>query len=110
MDPRAALVAAKLLGRMSVVLGIGRLDYVGRFQPFGQVELCATVSQGPEGLWTVSVGSATVPYQHPSPRIVTHVGMFLYDRWLVDEMPKGKTLLPGDAAVLTAEYPLPEIL
>lgn len=110
MDPRAALVAAKLSGRMSVVLGIGRLDYVGRFQPFGQAEFDATVYQGPDGFWVAKVESAAVPYQHPSPRIITHVGMFMYDRWLTDQMPDGRTMSENDVATFTVEYPLPEIL
>lgn len=110
MDPRAALVAAKLSGRMPVVLGIGRLDYTDRFQPFGQAEFDATVYQGPDGFWVAKVESAAVPYQHPSPRIITHVGMFMYDRWLIDEMPDGRTMSEKDVATFTVEYPLPEIL
>ena len=110
MDPRATLVAAKLSGHMPVVLGIGRLDYVGRFQPFGQAEFDATVYQGPDGFWVAKVESAAVPYQHPSPRIITHVGMFMYDRWLTDQMPDGRTMSEKDVATFTVEYPLPEIL
>ena len=110
MDPRAALVAAKLSGHMPVVLGIGRLDYVGRFQPFGQAEFDATVYQGPDGFWVAKVESAAVPYQHPSPRIITHVGMFMYDRWLTDQMPGWRTMSEKDVATFTVEYPLPEIL
>ncbi len=110
MDPRAALVAAKLSRHMPVVLGIGRLDYVGRFQPFGQAEFDATVYQGPDGFWVAKVESAAVPYQHPSPRIITHVGMFVYDRWLTDQMPDGRTMSKKDVATFTVEYPLPEIL
>ena len=110
MDPRAALVAAKLSGHMPVVLGIGRLDYVGRFQPLGQAEFDATVYQGPDGFWVAKVESAAVPYQHPSPRIITHVGMFMYDRWLTAQMPDGRTMSEKDVATFTVEYPLPEIL
>lgn len=110
MDPRAALVAAKLSGRMPVVLGIGRLDYVGRFQPFGQAEFHATVYQGPDGFWVAKVESAAVPYQHPSPRIITHVGMFMYDRWIIDEIPQPRAMTDSDVATFTVEYPLPETL
>ena len=110
MDPRAALVAAKLSGKMPVVLGIGRLNYVGRFQPFGQAEFEATVYQGPDGFWVAKAEKAAVPYEHPSPRIITHVGMFMYDRWLIDEMPKGRHMEPNDVATFTVEYPLPETL
>jgi hypothetical protein len=51
-----------------------------------------------------------VPYQHPSPRIITHVGMFMYDRWLTDQMPDGRTMSEKDVAIFTVGYPLPEIL
>lgn len=110
MDPRAALVAAKLSGKMPVVLGIGRLDYVGRFQPFGQAEFEATVYQGPGGFWVAKAEKAAVPYEHPSPRIITHVGMFMYDRWLIDEIPKARTMTDSDVATIDVEYPLPETL
>lgn len=110
MDPRAALVAAKLSGKLLVVLGIGRLDYAGRFQPFGQAEFEATVYQGPDGFWVAKAENAVVPYERPSPRIVTHVGMFMYDQWLIDEMLKGRYMDPNDVATLTVKYPLPETL
>lgn len=110
MDPRAALVAAKLSGKMPVVLGIGRLDYVGRFQPFGRAVFEATVYQGPDGLWVAKVEKAAVPYEHPSPRIITHVGMFMYDHWLIDEIPKSWAMTDGSVATFTVEYPLPETL
>lgn len=110
MDPRAMLVAAKLSGKMPVVLGIGRLNYVGRFQPFGQAEFEATVYQGPDGFWVAKAEKAAVPYEHPSPRIITHVGVFLYDRWLIDEMPKGRTMTDSDVATFTFECTLPETL
>lgn len=110
MDHRAALVAAKLSGKMPVVLGIGRLDYVGRFQPFGQAEFEATVYQGPDGFWVAKAEKAAVPYEHPSPRIITHVGMFMYDRWLIDEIPKARTMTDSDVATIDVEYPLPETL
>lgn len=110
MDPRAALVAAKFSGKMPVVVGIGRLDYVGRFQPFGQAEFEATVYQGPDGFWVAKVESAAVQYEHLSPRIITHVGMFMYDQWFIDEMPKGRYMDPNDVATFTVEYPLPETL
>lgn len=110
MDPRAALIAAKLSGKMPVVLGIGRLDYVGRFQPFGQAEFEATVYQGPDGFWVAKVESAAVPYEHPSPRIITHVGVFMFDRWLIDEMANGRSMELNDVATFTTEHPLPEIL
>lgn len=104
------LVAAKLSGKMPVVLGIGRLNYVGRFQPFGQAEFEATVYQGPDGFWVAKAEKAAVPYEHPSPRIITHVGVFLYDRWLIDEMPKGRTMTDSDVATFTFECTLPETL
>ena len=104
------LVAAKLSGKMPVVLGIGRLNYVGRFQPFGQAEFEATVYQGPDGFWVAKAEKAAVPYEHPSPRIITHVGVFLYDRWLIDEMPKGRTMTDSDVVTFTFECTLPETL
>lgn len=110
MDPRAALVAAKLSGKLLVVLGIGRLDYVGQFQPFGQAEFEATVYQGPDGFWVAKAEKAAVPYEHPSPRIITHVGMFMYDRWLLGEIPKACTMTDSDVATLDVEFPLPETL
>lgn len=36
--------------------------------------------------------------------------MFMYDRWLIDEMPKGRNMEPNDVATFTVEYPLPETL
>lgn len=108
MDPRAALVAAKLSGKMPVVLGIGRLDYTGRFQPLGQVEFEAMVYQSPDGFWVAKAEKAAVPYDHLLPRIVTHVGMFMYDRWLVNAMPNARGMEPNDVATFTFEYPLPE--
>lgn len=108
MDPRAALVAAKLSGKMPVVLGIGRLDCVDRFHPLGQVEFEATVYQGPYGFWVAKAEEVAVPYQHPSPRIVTHVGMFMHDRWIIDEMFEGRSMGPNEVATFTFRYPLPE--
>lgn len=112
MDPRAALVAAKLSGKMPVTVGIGRLDYTGRFQPFGQAEFEATVYQGPDGFWVAKVERAAVPYEHPSPRIITHVGMFMYDQWFIDELPTTRKSVMTDlqSATFTVEYPLPETL
>lgn len=110
MDPRAALVAAKLSGKMLVVLGIGRLDYIGRFQPFGQAEFEAAVYQGPDGFWVAKVEKAAVPYEHPSPRIITHVGMFMYDRWIIDEITQPRAMTDSDVVTFTIEHPLPETL
>lgn len=110
MDSRAALVAAKLSGKMLVVLGIGRLDYVGRFQPFGQAEFEATVYQGPDGFWVAKAENASVPYAHPSPRLITHVGMFMYDQWFIDEISEGRNMMLNDVATFTVECPLPETL
>ena len=76
----------------------------------GQAEFEATVHQGPDGFWVAKAEKAAVPYEHPSPRIITHVGMFVYDRWLIDEMPKGRNMGPKDVATFTVEYPLPETL
>lgn len=45
MDPHTSLASAKLLGRMPVKVGIGRLDYPGHFQLLGQAEFEATVYQ-----------------------------------------------------------------
>ena len=110
MDPRVALVAAKLSGKMPVTVGIGRLDYTDRFQPFGQAEFEATVYQGPDGFWVAKVEKAAVPYEHPSPRIITHVGMFMYDRWIIDGMSDVQIMEPNDVASFTIEHPLPETL
>lgn len=108
MDPRSALVAAKLSGKMSATVGIGRLDYIGRFQPFGQAEFDGTVHENEDGLWVVTITNAAVPYQHPSPRIITHVGMFVYDRWLFDPAPHSQLMGPSDVATFSVQYPLPE--
>ena len=110
MDPRAALVVAKLSGKMPVTVGIGRLDYTGRFQPFGQAEFEATVLQSPGGFWVAKVEKAAVPYEHPSPRIITHVGMFMYGRWFTDVIPQPRAMTDSDVVAFAVEYPLPETL
>lgn len=112
MDPKAALIAAKLTGRMRVVVAVGRLDYVGRFQPFGQEEVEVEVSANADNIWTAKAERVRVAYDHPSPRIITHVGMFVYDRWLLDRLTAGSdvSMRLGESVVFDIEHPLPEEL
>jgi len=106
----AAFVAAKLSGHIPVTLGVGRIGYTGTFEPFGQVEAIATVAIGEHELWWVSVEKAHITYTHESPRIITHVGMFIHDRWLIDPIqPEGRLVNVNDMIVASLQYPLPEI-
>ena len=105
----SALIAGKLTGKMKAIAGIGRLDYTNRFQPFGQTEIEVSVVYA-NGVWVAQTGRIQVPYEHPSPRIITHVGVFLYDRWLIDEAPRQPRAMElGDIATFEAVHPLPEI-
>lgn len=114
MDPRAALVAAKMTGRLEVLVAIGRLDYIDRFQPFGTKEATAEVRQGENGLWIARVENVHITYSHDSPRIITHVGMLLYSGWSYDEIPivagQSYAMQAGNTAAFTIEHPLPETL
>ena len=88
MKPLAQRVSAMLTGKMLTTVGIGRLDYVGRFQPFGCLDIEIEYKQEPSGLWSATAHNVKVPYQHPSPRIITHTGLYVFDRWYIDELPK----------------------
>lgn len=113
MDPKAALIAAKLTGRLETIVALGRLDYVGRFQPFGTQEVVAAVRLGEDGLWVARVENARVTFSHDSPRIITHGGMLLYNGWVYDALPVGSYkyyMRAGETATFTVEYPLPETL
>lgn len=99
MNPLATRISAMLTGRTKVIAAIGRLDYVGRFQPFGTVDVEASVTQSPSGLWEVSIEDVVVPYTYDSPRIITHVGVFVFDRWQLDKLVgEGKLMKPSDMA------------
>lgn len=108
MAPVAALVAAKLAGKLPVTIALGRMDYSGRFQPFGQAEYEAEVFQNQDQMWVAEVKNAAVKYTHPSPRIITHIGMFIYDQWYTDALPNGKQFSPNDVCKFDISYPLPE--
>ena len=111
MDPRTTLIAAKLSGKIPVVLGIGRLGYFDRFEPFGQAKFEAMVYQNPDGIWVAKVEKVAVPYEHPSPRLITHIGMFMCGRWLIAELSNFLNMTPNDVATFHIfEYPLPETL
>lgn len=108
MNLQAELVAGKLTGKMKAIAAIGRMDYTDRFQPFGQTEIDVAL-QYVGDKWVAKTGRIQVPYDHPSPRIITHVGIFLYDRWLLDEAPKQtRAMVLGDRATFEAVYTLPE--
>lgn len=107
MNRTAELTAAKLIGSLRVKSAIGRLDYVGRFQPYGIIEADASVRVNKEGDWEISC-SAQVPYDHPSPRIITHVGIFVGGEWLVDQLGnKGHYMQSGDIAKVSVIHLLP---
>lgn len=101
MKPLAQRVSAMLTGKVLTTVGIGRLDYVGRFQPFGFVDTELEYKQEPSGLWSVTAHDIKVPYQHPSPRIITHAGLYVFDRWYLDELPKKFQHALNDSDVVT---------
>lgn len=99
--PLAQRISAMLTGKVLTTVGIGRLDYVGRFQPFGFVDTELEYKQEPSGLWSVTATNIKVPYQHPSPRIITHAGLYVFDRWYIDELPKKFQHAMNDSDVAT---------
>lgn len=105
MKPLAMRVAAILSGKAVAIGGIGRLDYVGRFTPFGTAEIEVDIVQDGEG-WKAVANNIRIPYTHDSPRIITHVGIFIFDRWYWDALgnPPGHALTEGDVAEFSAEY------
>lgn len=106
MKPLAQRVSAMLTGKMLTTVGIGRLDYVGRFQPFGYLDIEVDYKQEPSGLWSATAHDIKVPYQHPSPRIITHAGLYVFDRWYLDELPKRfqHVMTDGDVATFSTSH------
>lgn len=109
-DSNAKYVAAKITGKLPVIVAVGRPDPIGRFVPFGQVEAVADVFMGEDG-WRLAIQNVKVPYLHESPRIITHVGVFTPDGWLLDDLPKTEQFLGevGRVFTMSIEHPLPEI-
>ena len=96
MDVYTKLVAAKLTGQLTVTVAIGRIDYAGRFQPFGITSnVLAMVHQTPTNE-TYIRGSTDVVYDWDSPRIITHVGVMVTDQWLLEQLPSFRNLSRGD--------------
>lgn len=101
MDVYTRLVAAKLTGQLTATVAIGRIDYSGRFQPFGLTHNVLTmIHQSPRGE-TYIKGSTDVAYDWDSPRIITHVGVMIADDWLLESLPTFRHLTRGDAIRLT---------
>lgn len=110
MKPLVQRVTAMLRGKMLTTVGIGRFDYMGRFQPFGTVDFEVDYKQGPSGLWVATANGVQVPFVHHSPRIITHAGLFIFDRWYLDELPKEhqRGMAYGDVAVFSTEHIIEE--
>jgi len=104
----ARIAAAKLTGKLEVIVAVGRIDSIGRFKPFGQAYVVADV-QHKEGEWEVEVAGAVVPYLHPSPRLVTHVGTFIVNRWFIDPLPTPMHMDNRAAATVGATHILPGV-
>lgn len=106
MKPLAQRVSAMLTGKILTTVAIGRFDYVGRFQPFGWVDVPVDYRQNSAGQWVASVEAIRVPYRHSSPRIVTHAGIYVFDRWYIDELPKEFqcVMTDRDAATFSSEH------
>ena len=106
MKPLAQRVSAMLTGKMLTTVGLGRLDYVGRFQPFGHIDVEIECKQEPSGLWVATARDVKVPYKHLSPRIITHAGLFVFDRWYIDELPKRfqHVMTDGDVATFSTSH------
>ena len=81
MDGRTKIVAGLLTESMDVTVAIGRLDYGGRFQPFGSRDVKAGVFKENGNVYAKYIGS--IAYQWESPRIITHIAMLISDGWLV---------------------------
>lgn len=97
MDVYTRLVAAKLTGRLTVEVAIGRIDYSGRFQPFGVTpDVLAMIHQTADNE-TYIKGDVDVAYAWDSPRIITHVGVLIADQWLLEQLPTFRHLSKGDA-------------
>lgn len=106
MKPLAQRVSAMLTGKMLTTVGIGRLDYIGRFQPFGYLDTEIEYKQEPSGLWSATARDVEVPYLHPSPRIITHAGLYVFDRWYIDELPKElqRAMTDNDVATFSTHH------
>lgn len=106
MKPLAQRVSAMLRGKMLTTVGIGRFDYIGRFQPFGWADVEIDYKQDPAGHWIATASGVKVPYLHDSPRIITHAGVYVFDRWYVDELPKQfqRAMTKADVATFSSEH------
>ena len=82
MDPRAALVAGKLTGKLPIVLAAGHIDIAGRFHPAVQTDVVASFK--PVGSYWVAESQVTqITYTSGQPRVLTHIGAFIVDCWIV---------------------------
>ncbi len=109
MDPRPSLVAAKLLGEVRVVLGIGALDFFGRFQPLGQAEHDAKVCQRSDGLWVAVVEEAKVPFGDYVTTTITHISICIFGRWFATKLTKSVKAWTGDTLNFDYEFQLSEL-
>lgn len=109
MDIRARIIAGQMTGEMIVSVAVGRLDYIGNFIPFGMVDTAARVVFE-NNQWTVHA-KTKIPYQHESPRIITHVAMLILDSWRIDELVPSEVriMAPGDVADIHMWHPLQEV-
>lgn len=111
MDPRAALVAAKFSGSSPWCSeSVGSPTTSADSNRSGRLSSKPRCTKGLMASGLPKWRAVAVQYEHLSPRIITHVGMFMYDQWFIDEMPKGRHMDPNDVATFTVEYPLPETL
>ena len=96
MDVYTRLVAAKLTGQLTATVAIGRIDYSGRFKPFGvRADVNAEVCLTADGQ-TYIRGETDIAYDWDSPRIITHVGVMITDQWLLEKLPTPRHLSLGD--------------
>lgn len=107
MSRIAKLAAAKLSGVMRTRVAVGRLDSAGRFEPLGTEPVTASVYVNNEGDWELATGKMKIHFEHTSARVVTTVGLWVIDRWLVDALPKGKMMEPGDVVFVDVKHLLP---
>jgi hypothetical protein len=104
---KTALAASRFTGKLLVTVAVGRRDYVGRFMPLGQTDVEARVEVGEAG-WTITIENAPVAYTHHSPRLITHVGTFLRDQWVLDELGEARTMQPGNTAHVSVQHTVPK--
>ena len=82
---RGKIAAAILTGQIDVVLAVGRVSHSGCFQPHRTKNVVANVHQTPSGRW-VAVADGTVDVSGGVARAVTHAGMLLMGKWVVDAL------------------------